>query len=231
MKMKLLDIGCGPGTISNLGYYNKFRKGYTIYGVDFLKENIKTIKKRVPYGFFKVGDAEKLSFSNSEFDYILLRHVLEHVVNLNKVLKEINRVSKSGAILHIAVPHHRLEHILNKTIPHYVESGHHHQRIFSEKELEKRLKKEGYEIIQTSNDKWPMFCIVFLFAQISRFSKKISMEEQSGVFMYDKKNYLHNKKLYPLYILIYNFLDISNHIFFFLNKLIPFETEIVARKK
>lgn len=45
-----------------------------------------------------VGDAEKMPFKNSSFDFIYCSHLLEHVIDPEKVLKEMMRVGKKGYI-------------------------------------------------------------------------------------------------------------------------------------
>lgn len=227
---KFLDIGCGPGTINNLGYYERFKKEFKIYGIDFLKKNISLIKKRFPQGYFSVANAEKIPFPKQTFDYVMSRHVLEHVTDLNIVVSEMSRISKKGGTLLIAVPDQRLEKLLIKILPHYLEEGHHHQRVFSKKMLVAILKKNGFKIISVSYQKWPMFLIVLILAFLSRIFPQVSMEEQSGVFTVKKKNYLNNKKMYFMYKAIFSFLMILNSLFNFLNSFIPFEIEIYAKK-
>jgi 2-polyprenyl-3-methyl-5-hydroxy-6-metoxy-1,4-benzoquinol methylase len=227
---KMLDIGCGPGTINNLGYYRKYAHTYEIYGIDFLKKNITTIKQRFPQGHFSVADAQELPYPKNTFDSLISRHVLEHVHDATKVVKEMNRVSKKGADLIIAVPHHKLEDILVGMMPHYMEGGHHHERMFTEKEIVLLLKKNGYKIVSVKNQKWPMFVIVISLAVLSKYTKKITMEEQSGIFTLNKKNYLKNKKMYRSYDIVFNLLMFLNSALGFLNYVIPFEIEIYAKK-
>lgn len=228
---KLLDIGCGPGTINNIGFYHKFKKNYDIYGIDFLKKNIETIKQRFPEGIFTNGSAEDIPFPNNHFDYIVAHHILEHVENLGKVISEIYRVGKSKSFLSVAVPDILLENILIRTLPNYLEKGHHHQRLLAQKKLEKILKKNKYTILKSSKEKWPMFLITVFLAYCSRLTKKISMEEQSGIFTIENKNYLYNKKFYGLFFYIYNIISLLNKYLPFFNAIIPFEIQILARKK
>ena len=142
----------------------------------------------------------------------------------------MSRVSKKGGTLLIAVPDQRLEKLLIKLLPHYLEEGHHHQRVFNKKMLVSILKKNGFRIISVSYQKWPMFLIVLILAVLSHIFPQISMEEQSGVFTVQKKSYLANKKMYFLYKIIFSVLMALNNIFSFLNSFIPFEIEIYARK-
>lgn len=83
--MKKLNIGSGEdykkGWI-NLDYNTKY-KSDIIHNLD-----------KFPYPFKK-----------EEFDYIYCSHVLEHVDDLFKTLKELSRILKKEGIIHIRVPH------------------------------------------------------------------------------------------------------------------------------
>jgi ubiquinone/menaquinone biosynthesis C-methylase UbiE len=227
---KLLDIGCGSGTLSNLSYYNKFKSEYKIFGIDFIKKNILTISRKFPEGTFSIGDAQKIKYSKDSFDLILMRHVLEHVHDTDNVLEKVNRILKKNGKLLIAVPHPFMEKIQQSNIIGYYQSGHHHERIFTEKELAKLLKKHKFKIIKISNKKWPLFVLGVTLSFVSRFTKKISMENQTGVFTVGGKS--KSKKQHGKYekftYKVFEYLDTS---FSFMNKLIPFEIEVEAVKK
>lgn len=228
---KLLDVGCGPGTINNVGLYEKMKEKFEIYGIDFIKENIERIKLRFPLGKFKTGNAQIISYNRNFFDYVIALHVLEHVKDPVKVIREINRVCKKNAFLLIRIPDKKLEDILNKVLSHYVEKGHHHQRIFSEKDITSLLEENGFTLLYVKKQKWPMFIIVLLLALSTRITKKISMEEQSGIFKLGENDYLKNENFYPLYSLIYSLILFINAKVSFLNYFIPFELEILAKKR
>ncbi len=228
---KLLDVGCGPGTITNIGFYNKAKEKYKIYGIDFLENNIKLIKQRFSLGIFLKGKAEKLPYENNYFDIVISHHLLEHVKNPQTVIKEMARVSKKGALLHIAVPHERFENIISPQIPHYMAEGHHHEQIFTKEIVISLLEKQSFEIVSVKNDKWPIFIIIFFLTKLSHFTKKVNMQDQTGVFLVGKNNYLANKSFYSVYSFLYSLLSLVNILFFFLNNIIPFELQITARKK
>lgn len=91
----ILDVGCGGGLISNklseLGYSN-------IYAFDKSENAIKQAKmmntkgKKVKYS---IGNIEKkISHKKDKFDVILLMDVLDHVSDIDNVIKETKRVSK-----------------------------------------------------------------------------------------------------------------------------------------
>jgi len=47
---------------------------------------------------------EKLPLKDNSFDEIIGNHILEHINNLNGLMKELNRISKKGGLIKIKVP-------------------------------------------------------------------------------------------------------------------------------
>lgn len=96
----ILDMGCGEGTrLSKL--VGQGQKGM---GIDISEKAIFLAKKKYPNLDFRVGDLEKLPFSENEFDLVYSAFVFEHLDNPEKVLKEGIRVLKKGGRLLIAAP-------------------------------------------------------------------------------------------------------------------------------
>jgi len=89
--MKILDFGCG-----NNKYLPK-NKSDKVIGMDIAK---------LP-GVDLVHDLERFPwpFKKNEFDMVVSNHVLEHMSNLVKVMEELWRISKPGAIIKINVPY------------------------------------------------------------------------------------------------------------------------------
>jgi SAM-dependent methyltransferase len=60
------------------------------------------------YGAQIIHDLEKFPypFKDNTFDEILMDNVLEHLEDTIKVMKELHRISKRGAIIKIIVPHY-----------------------------------------------------------------------------------------------------------------------------
>jgi len=91
---KILDLGCGPGIHAK----KMHRLGAIVKGIDFSKELISIAKKEAPEIEFKVGDMEKLSYKNNEFDIVVSCLAMGHLNNWGKALKETKRVLKKGGI-------------------------------------------------------------------------------------------------------------------------------------
>src|SRR3989344_4156663 len=82
----ILDIGCGSGLSTPKNQI----------GIDPSKELIKLHKgynKNPNKSYAFVGNAEKLPFKNSQFDYVISVTVLHHC-KIRKALNEIKRVTK-----------------------------------------------------------------------------------------------------------------------------------------
>lgn len=75
-------------------------------GNDIRKDFVNVDQMKIP-GVDVVCDinAKKLPFENDTFEVIMLNHILEHIQNLEALLKELYRVSKNGGRILIRVPY------------------------------------------------------------------------------------------------------------------------------
>jgi len=75
-------------------------------GVDY-KRGCVNLDYNSKYSPDIVHDLDKFPypFKNSEFDGIYCSHILAHVKDLNKTLKELERILKPGGIIKIRTPH------------------------------------------------------------------------------------------------------------------------------
>ena len=100
--LRLLDFGCGPGTIS-VGLAKAVAPG-EMHGVDMDEAQIDiarsiTASQGQSNAIFHVGDITDLEFEDSFFDVAHCRSVLMHVPNTAAVLSEVKRVLKPGGII------------------------------------------------------------------------------------------------------------------------------------
>ena len=100
--LRVLDFGCGPGTIS-VGLAKVIDPG-ELHGVDMEESQIALARSVcAAYGQenakFHVGDITDLPFEDGFFDVAHCHNVLMHVPETQAVLTEVKRVLKSGGIL------------------------------------------------------------------------------------------------------------------------------------
>ena len=102
---KILDIGCGDGTLSWL-IYKKTKSQITGIDLDQLSLEFakKEFKKRLAKARFLQASAYKLPFKNNSFDLVVSAEVIEHLSNTKKYLSEIVRVLKPKGKAIITTP-------------------------------------------------------------------------------------------------------------------------------
>jgi len=91
---KILDVGCGTKPYKSLFKNNNY------IGIDIDKKENSDRNKKQDIFF----DGETIPFGDEEFDIVITTEVFEHVENLEKLTKEINRVLKENGILFITTP-------------------------------------------------------------------------------------------------------------------------------
>ena len=100
--LRLLDFGCGPGTIS-VGLAKAVAPG-EMHGVDMGEAEIGMARSiATSHGqdnaIFHVGDVTDLEFDDGFFDVAHCRSVLMHVPDTAAVLSEVKRVLKPGGLI------------------------------------------------------------------------------------------------------------------------------------
>jgi ubiquinone/menaquinone biosynthesis C-methylase UbiE len=99
--MKVLDVGCGTGTLAC--DFAKLVPQGSVLGLDKNEDDLAAAReqaasKGVTNVSFVPGDACSLDFPDGEFD-IVYEHQVFHHVNATTALKEMKRVTKPGGIV------------------------------------------------------------------------------------------------------------------------------------
>ena len=99
-----LDAGCGAGARDVFFYW---QRGYDVYGVDAVEENIAEARKRHPEIASRVSVAdlrEPLSHPDGQFDFVVCNAVIQHIepgTALGVTLPEFARVLNAGGVLQL----------------------------------------------------------------------------------------------------------------------------------
>jgi 2-polyprenyl-6-hydroxyphenyl methylase/3-demethylubiquinone-9 3-methyltransferase len=109
-KIKILDIGCGGGLLSE----PMCRLGADVTAIDASKRNISVAKQHAKKNHLKINyictSPEKLK-TNKKFDVILNMEIIEHVEDVKFFLKSCSNLLKKNGIMFVAT--------LNKTLKSY----------------------------------------------------------------------------------------------------------------
>lgn len=142
---RILDLGCGSGTIS----FYLASKGYNVKGIDISKKAIKLCKassldielKNIE---FEVCDFP-IQIPKGKYDFIFFSEVIEHLPDDELALGKIHKLLSPKGILFLSTP--------SKNAPLYrmgyarkfdQEVG--HLRRYSTDEIKHKLKKAGFKI-------------------------------------------------------------------------------------
>ena len=110
-KLKILDIGCGGGLLSE----PMCRLGAEVTGIDASEKNINVAKLHANKNNLDINyictSPEKMNVKN-HFDVILNMEIVEHVSDVNFFLKSCSKLLKKNGIMFVAT--------LNKTLKSYV---------------------------------------------------------------------------------------------------------------
>lgn len=100
--MKILDVGCGPGTIA-VDLAKLVPSGH-LTGVEYLAAPLEAARshaarEQVQNIDFRVGDVHALEFADGSFDVVHAHQVLQHVRDPVQGLREMRRVARKGGIV------------------------------------------------------------------------------------------------------------------------------------
>jgi ubiquinone/menaquinone biosynthesis C-methylase UbiE len=102
--MRILDLACGPGTLSRR-LAAQVAPGGEVVGVDLAGGMIELARAaQIPNARFEVMDIEQLRFADTTFDAAVCGHGLQFAPDLVRALSEARRVLKPGAVLAASLP-------------------------------------------------------------------------------------------------------------------------------
>lgn len=138
---RLLDIGCGVGEfLETMRSY-----GWDVEGIDLDPEVVEACKTR---GLaVKEGTLEAQRYPEGLFDAISMRHVLEHVPEPIRFLRECHRILRPGGVLVLLTPNadsfgHRIfgRHWLGLDVSR-------HLTVFSPSAVESAMRRAGFNVV------------------------------------------------------------------------------------
>ena len=151
---RLLDLGCGAGRHS----FEALKRAFLVVSVDLDAAVLKDVSA---WGeaLFDTGEAPagarhdcvnasalKLPFSDRSFDVVIASEVLEHIVDDEVALQEIERVTKPGGTVVVTVPRRWPEQVCWLLSREYHEEAGGHVRIYRAGELRAKIERGGLRV-------------------------------------------------------------------------------------
>ena len=150
---RILDLGCSSGQSS----IKAAKTAQKVVGVDFDESLLRLAKETAKrekiknVEFRKVNLEKGLKYKENSFDKIIFLDVLEHLVERDKILKDIKRVLKKDGLVFVGVPNKDTSwKKRQREVGVCSFSDPDHKIEFSKKEILDLLKKHGFKIINVS---------------------------------------------------------------------------------
>ena len=148
---KVLDIGCGTGVLGAF-FIDEYNADVT--GIEILEECAEKAKKTLNQVYCKNIEEDDFLHELKDFDYVIFSDSLEHLVDPEKVLRNIHKVlKKSKSNILISVPNVRNFRVLIPLIFKgdwkYEDEGlldRTHLRFFTRKSIFRTLDTTGYQV-------------------------------------------------------------------------------------
>lgn len=136
--MSILEIGCAEGFFLQ-SVERRSNNKIDLYGVELSEKYIKQAKANLSDATIYEIPLENVDFQGLQFDFIVLRHVFEHLRSPVECLNKIKRILAPDGVLYIEVPDSQ------NTIPSISRFYHHeHYLYFTPKILNHYLKACGF---------------------------------------------------------------------------------------
>jgi ubiquinone/menaquinone biosynthesis C-methylase UbiE len=98
--MKVLDVGCGPGSLT-VDIAKHIQPGGHVTGIENVPDPLQEARKLAEQEgvdvTFEVADAMHMPYADDQFDLVFAHQVLQHVAQPVKMLKEMRRVARAGS--------------------------------------------------------------------------------------------------------------------------------------
>ncbi len=145
LKGVVLDAGCGDGFVTNA--ISKLPQVDEVIGLDISGTAISIAQPKYPHLNFKVGQVADLPFKSNYFDAITAIELIEHVYDVEQMLREFCRVLKSGGYFIATTTDFNLPKKVMIALffwDKYFYPTNPHIRFYSKKSLEKARSSFGF---------------------------------------------------------------------------------------
>ena len=158
-KSLAVDVGCGVG--SNILLLNSL--GFRVVGVDSEIYGLSLAQKNLPKVPFVNADLMMLPFKTNSIGLILALDVLEHLDEDLIGIKEVYRTLKPGGKVIFTAPAFRFLWGIQDEVGM-------HKRRYLKKELNRKIKDQGFRVLKSSYFNFFLFFPIFLARRLIHLS-------------------------------------------------------------
>ena len=98
-----LDLGCGDGILTSI-LFDRIGRQPRLVGIDPDPLETEAAQKYSFYERIHTTGGDDIPEDDATFDYVISNSVLEHIPNLDPIIKEVSRVLKPGGRFYFTVP-------------------------------------------------------------------------------------------------------------------------------
>jgi len=96
---RLLEVGSGMGHL-----VGQLEDTFETYGMDVNHWAVKQSKPVIHTSQLQTASAQELPFGDGVFNVVIIKHIVEHLPDPKKAIREIGRVTEKGGTLILATP-------------------------------------------------------------------------------------------------------------------------------
>ena len=166
-RKRILDVGCGDGRITR-----HFVEGNKCYGVDISEKAVHKAMERGLKGYVLDLEEDSFPFQDGYFDLVICSQVIEHIINTDHILTEINRILHKNGFMILSFPNINqplswlLQILLDYPPVYSSRYKSWHMRDFTLRLMKTALRLNGFTVIRVEGS--------FIFPFRNRFSRYFS---------------------------------------------------------
>ena len=144
---KVLEIGCGLGHV-----LARLEDDFETYGIDVSEYAIEQARSNSPKSDLRTAAIEEIGSLPGPFDLIAAFHVVEHIADPRRALKQLWEMTRPGGILCFATPNPEAPFATRKGDRSYAHQHPTHLPLKPPGELKELTRRAGYEVKQAFGD-------------------------------------------------------------------------------
>ena len=149
---RTIEVGCGPVGVSS--YFPAAERVAVDPLEDFYSKNPVLSRLRDPRVQYRRGVGEALPCEDAQFDLAIIENCIDHVQDMDGVMRELTRVLRPGGTLYLTVNcRTKLGYVVHRALANLrLDPGHPHT--FTPPRVSRMIESYGYRVLGTQVDSY-----------------------------------------------------------------------------